>query len=236
MLPGERVAESGRAKPPGQLTDVRASGASEPRERSEPAERRASERVGGSGGAKPPGLTDDALMAETRKGSQAAFEALFERYREPVWRFFRRRTPDAGVAQELAQDTFVALLEGARRYQKQGMFRSYLFGVAYNVLLADRRKRAHRTTEPLDIDPPSAYGADHDTVIWIRQAMAAVDDDDREILMLREYEELSYQEIADVRGIPLNTVRSQLFRARMALKAALEARTLEPVRSTHGGH
>jgi RNA polymerase sigma-70 factor (ECF subfamily) len=183
-------------------------------------------------------LSDDELMAETGRGSQAAFEALFERYREPVWRFFRRRTPDAGVAQELAQDTFVAVLEGARRYKAKGMFRAYLFGVAYNVLLADRRKRTHRRTEPLDPDGPSGRGAaaDPETVIWLREALSTIDESDREILMLREYEELSYQEIADVRGIPLNTVRSQLFRARMALKTALEARTPETVRSSHGGH
>jgi RNA polymerase sigma-70 factor (ECF subfamily) len=51
--------------------------------------------------------------------------------------------------------------------------------------------------------------------------MTRLDEDDREILMLREYDELSYQEIADLRMLPLNTVRSRLFRARMALKAAL---------------
>ena len=180
-------------------------------------------------------LSDDELMAETRKGSQAAFEALFERYREPIWRFFRRRTSDADVAQELAQDTFVALLDGARRYKAKGMFRSYLFGVAYNVLLADRRKQGHRRTDALDEEPPAPTG-DRDEVIWIREALATIDESDREILMLREYEELSYQEIADVRGIPLNTVRSQLFRARMALKAALEARAPQSVRSSHAGH
>jgi RNA polymerase sigma-70 factor (ECF subfamily) len=181
------------------------------------------------------GLTDDDLMTETRAGSQAAFEALFERYREPIWRFFRRRTQDAAVARELAQDTFVALLEGARRYRAQGMFRSYLFSVAYNVLLADRRKRANRHAESLASEPASPV-ADRDDIIWLREALATLDEGDREILMLREYEELSYQEIADVRGIPLNTVRSQLFRARMALKTALEARTPEPVRSSHAGH
>jgi RNA polymerase sigma-70 factor (ECF subfamily) len=180
-------------------------------------------------------LSDDELMAETRRGSQAAFEALFERYREPVWRFFRRRTSDAGVAQELAQDTFVALLEGARRYKARGTFRSYLFGVAYNVLLADRRKQRQRRTDALDAEPPS-LACGRDEVIWIREALASIDEADREILMLREYEELSYQEIADVRGIPLNTVRSQLFRARMALKAALVARSPQPVRSSHAGH
>lgn len=174
-------------------------------------------------------------MVETRRGSQAAFEALFERYREPIWRFFRRRTSDAGVAQELAQDTFVALLESARRYKAKGKFRSYLFGVAYNVLLAERRKQSQRRTDALD-EEPSAPTGDRDEVIWIREALASIDEADREILMLREYEELSYQEIAEVRQIPVNTVRSQLFRARMALRTALEARAPQPVRSTHAGH
>jgi RNA polymerase sigma-70 factor (ECF subfamily) len=195
----------------------------------------ASKDVADHVGAKPPGLADDELMAETRRGSQAAFEALFDRYREPVWRFFRRRTPDAGIAEELAQDTFVALLEGARRYTGKGMFRSYLFGVAYNVLLADRRRRTQRSAERLTADP-AAPPSDPDDVIWLREALAALDESDREILMLRQYEELSYQEIAEVCGVPLNTVRSQLFRARMALKSALEARAPQPVRSSHVGH
>src|SRR5262245_5223921 len=177
--------------------------------------------------------SDDNLMDEIRRGSRAACELLFERYRDPVWRFFRRRVPDAGVAEELAQDVFVAVFEGAGRYKQTGAFRSYLFGIAYNVLFADRRKRAHRATEPLDADPPSRHAPDPDAAIWVRDAMNTLDEADREILMLREYEELSYQEIADVRGTPLNTVRSQLFRARMALKAALETRTSEPVSKSH---
>jgi RNA polymerase sigma-70 factor, ECF subfamily len=57
--------------------------------------------------------------------------------------------------------------------------------------------------------------------MWVRRAIGELDASDREILMLREYEELTYQEIADLRRIPLNTVRSRLFRARLALKAAL---------------
>src|SRR5215469_13405151 len=127
-------------------------------------------------------LTDDELMRESAGGSQAAFEMLFERHRDPIWRFFRRRTPDAGVAQELAQDTFVAVLEGARRYKARGMFRSYLFGVAYNVLLADRRKRRHRRTEPLDPDGPSGLGAaaDPEAVIWLREALSTIHESDRE--------------------------------------------------------
>ncbi len=178
--------------------------------------------------------SDEELIAEIRQGSRAAFEMLFERYRGPVWQFFRRRTSSPDVAEELAQDTFVAILEGAGRYARRGVFRSYLFGIAYNVLLADRRKAVHRTTGPLDIEPIDLEPFDPDPGIWVRDALATLDEDGREILMLREYEQLSYQEIADVRGTPLNTVRTHLFRARMALKAALETRTPHAGRTTHG--
>ena len=176
--------------------------------------------------------SDEALMLEMRDGSRTAFETLFGRYREPIWGFFRRRTRDTGRAEELAQDTFVAILEGARRYEQRGSFRSFLFGTAYNVLQADRRKGVHRATAPLEADP-AAPDSDPDAVIWVRDALATLDDGDREVLMLREYEQLSYQEIADLRGIPLNTVRSRLFRARLALKEALDTRTPEATRTTN---
>jgi RNA polymerase sigma-70 factor, ECF subfamily len=164
---------------------------------------------------------DDELVAALRGGSRDAFAALFERYRDPVWRFFRRRVPDHGRAEELTQDAFVAVLEGARRYAARGPFRSYLFGVAYNILLADRRKAASQPT--VAVVEPAARSADLDTAMWIQAALARLDEDDREVLMLREYEALSYLEIAQVLGIPINTVRSRLFRARIALKQRLDA-------------
>ena len=179
--------------------------------------------------------SDEDLMVEIRNGSRAAFETLFGRYREPIWRFFRRRAADAGRAEELEQDTFVALLEGAARYERRGMFRSYLFGIAYNILLAERRKAVHRTTEELAAEHSAGPFADPDRGIWVRDALGRLDEDDRDVLMLREYEQLSYQEIAELRGTPLNTVRTQLFRARLALKAALEITTPEHARIRHAG-
>ena len=167
-------------------------------------------------------MTDDQLILDARNGARDAFEALFERYRTPIWKFFRRRTSEFARAEELTQDTFVALLEGAHRYEARTAFRAYLFGIAYNVLGAARRKETRRRTDPLDFDPPSGSIADPDASLWVRRALGQLDADDREILMLREYEELSYQEIADLRRLPLNTVRSRLFRARIALKAALD--------------
>ena len=179
-------------------------------------------------------VSDEDLIADVKRGSRTAFETLFERYRDPVWRFFGRRTSDPARAEELAQDTFVAVLDGAKRYDGRGSFRSYLFGVAYNVLLADRRKAAFRATTPIETEPIDPQTADPDAAIWVRHALATLEDDDREILMLREYEQLSYQEIADIRQAPLNTIRSQLFRARAALRAALDERIPQPVRTSYG--
>ena len=166
-------------------------------------------------------IADDDLMRELKDGSHAALEILFERYRPAVWQFFRRRLSDPARAEELAQEVFVALLRNAARYQPRASFRSYLFGVAFKLLLAERRKAVGQRTEPLDQEPAASTAISADDSLWIRRAIARLEEDDREILLLREYEHLSYQEIADLYRMPLNTVRTRLFRARMALKAAL---------------
>ena len=127
------------------------------------------------------------------------------------------RSPER--AEELAQDVFTALLAAAPRYEPRAAFRSYLFGIAYNVLMADRRR--HRDAESLDADVAGA-AADPADAIWVRRALAQLEPDDREVVMLREYEQLSYQEIADLLGMPLNTVRSRLFRARARLRELLQ--------------
>jgi len=168
--------------------------------------------------------SDDDLMRAAQRGNRDAFEQLFERYRTLIWRFFRRRTPDPDAAAELAQDVFVALIQRARQYEPRGSFRSYLFGIAFNVLSVWRRQSGRTGAAwPDDFDPPGE-SPDLSAVMWVRQALAELDDGDREILMLREYEALRYDEIATALDLPLNTVRSRLFRARFALKAKLEAR------------
>jgi RNA polymerase sigma-70 factor, ECF subfamily len=161
---------------------------------------------------------DEQVMLDVQAGKPDAARRLFETWRDPVWRFFCRRVRPVERAEELAQDVFTALLEAAPRYQSRGAFRSYLFGIAYNVLMTDRRKRPV-ISEPLG--DYAAESADRDAVLWVRTALQRLDPIDREILMLREYEQLSYQEIADLQSLPLNTVRTRLFRARLALRDAL---------------
>lgn len=166
-------------------------------------------------------MTDDALMLAFQAGDRASFDALFDRYREPIWAFFRRRTADPADAEELTQETFLALLQGARRYEPRASFRSYLFGIAFNVLAAWRRKSQRRGEVSAPLEEFASASHDPGATIWLRDALAALDPDEREILILREYDALDYAEIAHVLRVPINTVRSRLFRARMALREKL---------------
>jgi RNA polymerase sigma-70 factor (ECF subfamily) len=169
--------------------------------------------------------TDEQLMLAFQGGSQEAFAELFERYREPVYRFFRRRIDHAARAEELAQECFLALLRNVVRYEPRASFRSYLYGIAMHMAHAERRKAGREVSEneSLDQRPGRSGGSEEttDTGIWVRDALEQLQIDDREILMFREYEQLSYEEIGALMRVPVNTVRSRLFRARMAMKEQL---------------
>jgi RNA polymerase sigma-70 factor (ECF subfamily) len=161
-------------------------------------------------------------MLEFQGGSRAAFEELFARYRKPLCGFFGRRLNNPERAEDLTQETFLSVIRGAARYEPRALVRTYLLGIALKLLAAERRRfltsTAHRQSAP-----ESKTDGTPEAALWVRQAMEKLDAPDREILMLREYEELSYSDIAELLRIPLNTVRSRLFRSRLALKSYLES-------------
>ena len=168
--------------------------------------------------------SDDQLILEFQQGAREAFVELFERYREPIYGFFRRRLEHPARAEELAQECFLALLQNVQRYEPRASFRSYLYGIATHLVAAERRKAGREVVENEKLDDRAAGGnaaGNHDAGIWLRKALGHLEPSEREILMLREYEQLSYGEIAAVLRMPVNTVRSRLFRARAALKNQL---------------
>jgi RNA polymerase sigma-70 factor (ECF subfamily) len=163
--------------------------------------------------------SDQELMLAFQRGSVEAFEEIFRRYEQPIWGYFRRRLVDAARAEELAQETFLAVLRGADRYQPSATFRTYLYSIAFNLLSADRRNARSAAAAPRESNQAVVPTMDDD--LWMRQAVDRLDEIDRAVVMLREFEQLSYGEIAEVLHIPVNTVRSRLFRAREALRRLL---------------
>jgi RNA polymerase sigma-70 factor (ECF subfamily) len=166
-------------------------------------------------------ISDEALMLEFQSGSQAAFEDLFARYRGPLYGFFRRRLQGDQRAEDLMQETFLAVIRASDRYEPKALVRTYLYAIAMNLLAAERRKQ-FRDSPAGEIAPEPATRHGSSDVLWIREALERLSEPEREILMLREYEQLSYTEIAELLKIPVNTVRSRLFRSRIALKEILE--------------
>jgi len=178
-------------------------------------------------------ISDEALMLEFQGGSRPAFEELFARYRGPLYGFFRRRLNGDERAEDLTQETFLAVIRAADRYEPLALVRTYLYGIAMNLVAAERRRRAKDSPPGKEAPEPATREAP-DSVLWIRQALEKLDESEREILMLREYEQLSYAEIADLQSLPVNTVRSRLFRARMALKEYLELEPKTPETAADG--
>jgi RNA polymerase sigma-70 factor, ECF subfamily len=164
--------------------------------------------------------SDDHLVLEFQQGSREAFSELFERYRDPLYGFFRRRLDNPARAEELTQECFLALLRNVARYEPRAGFRSYLYGIAIHMVSAERRKAGREVADDGAVkDPPTRENPD--AALWVRAALGRLYRVDREVLMLREYEQLSYAEIGALLRLPINTVRSRLFRARMALKEQL---------------
>jgi RNA polymerase sigma-70 factor (ECF subfamily) len=164
--------------------------------------------------------SDESLLLQFQTGSHAALEELFARYRDNVYGFFHRRLRNISRAEDLTQETFLAVISGIVRYEPRASVRAYLYGIAFRVLSAEFRKQKNNCS----ITDNEEQCVDHapEVMLWVREALGKLDRGDREVLMLREYEQLSYDEIAAVLRLPVNTVRSRLFRSRLALKQHLE--------------
>jgi len=178
-----------------------------------------------------PSMTDEQLMFAFQRGSSEAFTHLFHRYQQPLFGFFRRRVTDASLAEELTQETFIAVLRRIAHYKAVSLFRTYLYAIGFHVLRSYRRKAFFRAgfTGTAAIEHEPATGPSFESDFLLRQALRKLDRVDREVLLLREFEQLAYAEIAVILHLPVNTVRSRLFRARSALRELLNE---PPIRST----
>ncbi len=103
--------------------------------------------------------SDEVLMLDFQRGSEEAFEELVARYRHLLSSFFCRRLESPGRAEDLAQETFLAALRATARYEPRALVRTYLFGIAFKLLFAERRKQAKDLQSPQSAQERSARSA-----------------------------------------------------------------------------
>jgi RNA polymerase sigma-70 factor (ECF subfamily) len=183
--------------------------------------------------------TDESqLLTAVAAGSQDAFRQLVEIYEDRVFRLMSRFTRDPGETEDLAQEVFVKVFRKVGTFQRGSAFFTWLYRIAVNTATdyMSRKKRRHlqlvENPGELDVEPgprsqePGAAQPILDAELRqvTRDVLASLPEKYRTVLVLREYEELSYNEIAEVLQCNLGTVESRLFRARQRFKEAMERR------------
>jgi RNA polymerase sigma-70 factor (ECF subfamily) len=168
--------------------------------------------------------TDTQLVELASAGDQQAFEHLFTRYRDALTLLFEQRLGDRDMASDLLQETFIKVYLHLDQYSKSYTFGQWIYTIARNTLVDHIRRKA----EDLPIDerfrPPQATTPTPEESVIITQshnhfyaALEELSDEYREVIEMRFLEEYSYEEIAEKLGKPLNTIKTQIRRARAAI-------------------
>lgn len=187
-------------------------------------------------------LPDADVVALARKGRESAFRELIRRYERPVFSLIFRMVRDRETAEDLAQDTFIKVLNHLDKYRPEFRLSSWLFKIANNVAIDHLRKRQIETVS-IEGSPHATTAAEVESTSFdvvarqesaleelearelgsaIERAIAALRPEYRACILLRHVEGRSYEEIAATLDLPLGTVKTYIHRARHQLREALE--------------
>jgi RNA polymerase sigma-70 factor (ECF subfamily) len=170
--------------------------------------------------------SDEELMSEVAQGDLTAFEQLVRRHQASAWNAAFRLLGDANDAEDVAQEAFLRILRAAHRYQPTAAFRTYLYRIVTR-LCRDRRRKASPSSCPnLDTETSKAPSpedcvAAREERRAVQEALASLPAKQREAVVLRYYESLSYDEIGEIMGTSRKGVERLLARGRAALAGLL---------------
>jgi len=178
-------------------------------------------------------------MLRYQEGDARAFEVLVLRHRRPIFNFVLRYVRDPVAAEDVTQDTFLRVVRSADHYVREAKFTTWLFTIARNLCVDASRRAKHRNMASLDapiddegrgakIDlvPSGGPAVDRQAIgtelkARMQHAIAQLPEEQREIFLLREVGDLQFNEIAEIIGVPENTVKSRMRYALEKLREAL---------------
>jgi RNA polymerase sigma-70 factor (ECF subfamily) len=184
--------------------------------------------------------SDVQLMLDVKAGDEMSFELLLRKYRSPLVHFLYRMVGDAATAEDLAQEVFLRVYRARQQYEPSAKFTTWMFRIATNVALNERRDGRHRQMETSmdqpaegsEDDAPTLQVADRqpgiehemmqrDRAAAIRRAVAVLPEKQRVAVVLHKYQEMDYDEIARVLQCSESALKSLLFRAYETLRIEL---------------
>ena len=178
----------------------------------------------------PERTTDELLLKQAGEGDQAAFLELYDRYRDPIFRFAYRLLGTVEIAEDVTHDCFLSLIRKPENYRpERASLKTYLYAAARNLALKHFRDQGRETgldevsEEPKDSPRrgPLRRLLDEELATHVREAIFSLPPLQREALILFEYEGLSLNEVAEVAGTDAGAVKARLYRAREGLRRML---------------
>ncbi len=180
-------------------------------------------------------LTDEELIKKFQDGDVWAFEELVKRYRHRLQNFVYRYVNDRREAEDIVQDTFLKLYQNKHAYREIAKFSTWIYTIAANLAKTLLRKRKTRKLmffsrlgpENKDLDLPSKERSSQEILEGkvgekiIQKAISKLPEHFRVAIILRDVQELSYEEISNIIGKPIGTVKSRINRARLKLQKEL---------------
>lgn len=170
--------------------------------------------------------SDEQLVESLRRGDVDAFEELYHRYKRHIFTFCLKLTGDRSLAEDATHDAFLKMYQNAGTLVDTSVFRSWLFTVARNEVFKMLRKHHRNGTVDAESvwteETPLTFAQTNDTKAIVAGCIDALKPEYKEVLLLREYEQRSYEEIAVITGNSKSSVKSRLFKARKALAEKLK--------------
>ena len=181
-------------------------------------------------------MSDDAsLIAATLAGDSSAFGRLVQQYQDRLYNSLLRVLGSADDAADIVQDAFVQAYTKLESFRGGSQFYTWLYRIAFNLAMSHMRRHHKKTSldemktlvgaEPTDGQPTVESGLiEQERAELIHDSLAELSFEHRQIIVLREIDGSSYEEIAEILDLPVGTVRSRLFRARLELRDLLTPR------------
>jgi RNA polymerase sigma-70 factor (ECF subfamily) len=164
-------------------------------------------------------------LRKSASGDAAAFAILADRHTEALFRLAYSLVGNRTDAEDVLQESFLGAYQGAKGFQGRSQVRTWLGQIVARQAAALRRSKRVRRTQPLETQPPTGVESGNETEVDMREdlmkVLAQITPEYREVIVLREFGNMAYEEIAAALGLPRGTVESRLFRARAELRELL---------------
>ena len=166
-------------------------------------------------------MSDEELMAQVRSGVGELLGVLFERYHLALFNFYYKLTCERALSEDLVQEVFFRILKYRHSYKPETPFRAWIYQIARNARVDHLRKRRPETSWEPEMSPaitPDDPAQQKQEAALLHQALMELTEDKREVLVLSRFQDLKYEDIAQMMGCEVNTVKVRVHRALQDLR------------------